>query len=207
MKWAVWPTWKHFQAYKCSLQPRPPALLESPNCPVLSAQRIVERQQLQPLKPIPPFAIQALGGCFRAFWGAWEWWKVIGNRASGGNSLQGLAGAPISRQRNTSALRELLLQGGDPDLPWGRRSNFLAEIPQGSSTTPPPGKGRGGVETLSKQLCEGLPRKVTQRQEESKTWAGPSPGLVSTTAPPPPALGETLCTQGLRPPTPRVLQE
>lgn len=206
MKWAVWPTWKHFQAYKCSLQPRPPALLESPNCPVLSAQRIVERQQLQPLKPIPPFAIQALGGCFRAFWGAWEWWKVIGNRASGGNSLQGLAGAPISRQRNTSALRELLLQGGDPDLPWGRRSNFLAEIPQGSSTTPPPGKGRGGVETLSKQLCEGLPRKVTQRQEESKTWAGPSPGLVSTTAPPP-ALGETLCTQGLRPPTPRVLQE
>lgn len=61
----------------------------------------------------------------------------------GGNTAQGLEGAPFSKQRNIPALRELALQGGDLGLTWGRRSGPPPETPLGSSTTPPSREGQG----------------------------------------------------------------
>lgn len=134
---------KHLKAYKCSPQPRPPSAAGTPNSPVLSTQRTdgkaaVVASHTHPTTHHPDFGRvpqSFLGGLGMAG-------RLPATGPLGGNTPQSLAGAPISRQRNIPALRELPLQGEDPGLIWDRGSGLLAETPQGSSAAPSPREGR-----------------------------------------------------------------
>lgn len=129
-------------------QPRPQALLE----PLTVSQSVVgiKRTDGEAAAAAPqthptshhPTHQEGLSEPFKGHGGLGE---VTGNQASGREIPQGLAGAPLSRQRNILALSKLPLQGGRP-MPswvgvWGRLAhrdtsgllhNFL---PQGRAAT------------------------------------------------------------------------